>query len=420
MKVNEKLSMLLTLEKSKTSKDGKAPITIRLTVDSKRAEISLGQKVLPEQWNQDAGIAKGSSTEARLINTAIERAKVKLRQHYDLLLSQNDYVSAAMVKEAYQGKKKDTRSLLEAVAFVIDKMEKKVSNGHRAAGTLSKWRTTKDKLTEFIQHDYKVKDMPLDKIVYSFAEDFVDFLMLEQGVESNTAMKYLKNTKHVFKTAVERDWLLKNPLTAYKCTYINPDRDILNEAEITALYQKKLATPKLQEVKDTYLFMCFTGYAYKDVSLLSPDHVIKFFDGEDWIVKNREKTLCRENVPLLPIAKEMIERYKNHPYCKDKNVLLPVQSNQAFNSYLKEIAGICGIDKNLTTHTARHTFATTVTLANGVPLETVSALLGHKSIRTTQIYAKIIAQKISDDMGALREKLFIKMPHALLLQEHAA
>lgn len=135
MKVNEKLSMLLMLEKCKMSKDGKMPITIRLTVDCKRAELSLGQKVLPEQWNQEAGVAKGNSTEARLINTAIERAKVKLRQHYDLLVSQNDYVSAAMVKEAYQGKKKPPISLLEAADFVIERTKKMVENGYRSKGT---------------------------------------------------------------------------------------------------------------------------------------------------------------------------------------------------------------------------------------------------------------------------------------------
>jgi site-specific recombinase XerD len=413
MKVNEKLSMLLMLEKSKTSKDGKAPITLRLTIDSKRAELSLGQKILPEQWNQEAGIAKGSSTEARLINAAIDRAKTKLRQHYDLLVNQNEYVSAAMVKSAYQGIKKDTKTLLETIDFVIERLAKKVANGHRAQGTLSRWKITKEKLVAFINYQYKIKDTMLENIAFSFAEDFVDFMMLEQGLESNTAMKYLKNTKHVFKTAVERDWLLKSPIAGYKCTYVNPERDILNEAEILKLYHKKMPIARLEDVKNTYLFMCFTGYAYKDVSLLRPDHVAKFFDGEDWIIKNREKTMCRENVPLLPIAKEIIEQYKDHPYCKSKNVLLPVHSNQKFNAYLKEIADLYGLDKTLTTHTARHTFATTVTLANGVPLETVSALLGHKSIRTTQIYAKIVAQKISDDMNTLKEKLDIKMPPSL-------
>jgi integrase len=183
------------------------------------------------------------------------------------------------------------------------------------------------------------------------------------------------------------------------------------------LYHKHFEIKRLEEIKDVYLFMCFTGLAYKDTSLLTIDYIINFFDGEEWIVKNREKTYCRENVPLLPIAKEIIEKYSNHPVRKSKGLLLPVLTNQKYNAYLKEVVDICGINKILTTHTARHTFATTVTLANGVPIETVSALLGHKSIKTTQIYAKIVAQKISEDMSALKQKLAIKLP-ILTLESH--
>ncbi len=414
MKVNEKLSVLLILEKSKTSNDGKAPITVRLTVDSKRAELSLGQKIKPDLWNQEAGIASGSSLEARQINTCIDRVKAELRRQYDILSSQHDYVSAAMVKLAYQGKKpQESKPLLETLDFIIDKLGKKVEKGMRAKGTLSRWKTTKSKVKNFLAFEYKQKDIPLDQIVYAFAEDFADYLMLEEGLENNTAMKYLKNVKQTLKVAVERNWLLKNPIAGYKCGYFNPERDILNEEEIMQLYMKHLPIQRLAEVRDAYIFMCFTGYAYKDTSILQPEHLTKFFDGEDWIIKNREKTWCRENVPLLPIPKEIIERYKNHPFCVSNNVLLPIKSNQKFNAYLKEIAELCGLNKNLTTHTARHTFATTITLANGVPLETVSALLGHKSIRTTQIYAKIIAKKISQDMSTLKEKLNFKMPISL-------
>jgi site-specific recombinase XerD len=257
-------------------------------------------------------------------------------------------------------------------------------------------------------------DIPLKELKYSFAEDFIDYLVLEQGIESNTAMKYLKNTKHIVKVAVERDWLLKSPIAPYQCCYVHPERDILNEAELLAMYQKKITIARLEEVRDAYVFMCFTGFAYKDASSLDPSNLVKYFDGEDWIVKNRQKTMCRENVPLLPIAKEILEKYKNHPYCVANNLLLPINSNQKYNAYLKELATICGIEKHLTTHTARHTFATTVTLANGVPLETVSALLGHKSIKTTQIYAKIVANKVSTDIGALKEKLVMKIPPSLM------
>jgi site-specific recombinase XerD len=420
MKVNEKLSILLILEKSKTSQDGKAPITVRITIDGKRAELSLGLKIIPKDWNQETGRAIGNAAEARQINTAIDRVKVALKNHYDILSAQHDYVSAAMVKTAFQGKKPiESKSLLEALDFMIAKLEKKVEKAKRAKGTLSRWKTTKAKVADFLSTEYKRKDIPLDQIVYDFAEDFADYLMLEEGLENNTSMKYLKNVKQTLKAATERNWLLKNPLAGYKCSYFNPERDILDEFEIMELYNKKLPVARLAEVRDAYIFMCFTGYAYKDASLLQPAHITKHFDGEDWIIKNREKTWCRENVPLLPIAKEILERYKSHPYCAANNVLLPIKSNQKMNSYLKEIAELCGIEKNLTTHTARHTFATTVTLANGVPLETVSALLGHKNIRTTQIYAKIVAKKISQDMQDLKERLQLKMPSSLIKEKAA-
>ncbi len=421
MKVNEKLSMLLILEKSKVSKDGKVPITVRLTIDCKRAEMSLGHKIRPEMWNQEAGIAIGGSAESRQVNSTIDRVKMKLRLHYDLLTTQHDYVSVEMLKASYQNKKKpeEGKSLLETIDFMIEKMEKKVEKEKLAKGTLSRWRTTKVKIQDFLNFEYKVKDIKLDQIVYAFAEDFLDFLTLEQGLEDNTAMKYLKNSKQVLKTAVERNWLNKSPIAGYKCSYFNPDRDVLDEQEIMLLYNKHLPIQRLAEIRDCYLFMVFTGYAYKDAQLLRPENVGKYFDGEDWIIKNREKTWCRENVPLLPIAKEIIKKYRDHPLCLLNNTLLPIKSNQKFNAYLKEIIEICGIEKNLTTHTARHTFATTVTLANGVPLETVSALLGHKSIRTTQIYAKIVQQKVSQDMQILKEKLYLTMPPSLLQSKAA-
>jgi len=435
MKVNEELSLLLVLEKARaTTKDPRASITIRITIQCIRKEISLKIKIHPDKWNQEAGIAIGSSIEAREINTVIERAKAKLKRLYDILVSQHEVVTSGMLKNAYEGKTEKqpveevkSVSLMEAYDFVIERMEKKVEKNLRSKGTLTKWRTSKDKVIQFLKFPYKEKeileeeqvlDMPLKKMTYSFAEDFFDFLTLEQDIGNNTAMKYVKNAKHVLTNAVSRDWIAKSPIAAFECSYVHPERDILNDEEILAMYYKQMPSKRLEEMRDAYLFMCFTGFAYKDASKLSPDHVCKFFDGEEWIVKNREKTWCSENVPLLPVAKEIIEKYRNHPYCLKHNQLLPIKSNQKSNDYLKEVAAICWIDKRLTTHTARHTFATTITLANGVPLETVSALLGHKSIKTTQIYAKIVAKKVGQDMKALKEKLMVEMP--MSMQKHAA
>jgi len=417
MKINERVSLLVMLEKSKMTADGKAPIFIRLTIDRKRGEMSLGQKVHLQNWDQQKGYMRGASMEARLINNAIDAAVVKIKQLYEHLCCNEDCVSLEMVKNAYQGKHEKQRTLMEVMEFVVDRVKQKVEGNKRSRATLTKWNTAKDKVIAFLEAEYQAKDIPLRKVKMSFAEDFVDYLTLKEGIGNNTSMCYLKKVRSVLRTAVEREWLDRNVLTGYQCSYIEPEKDVLNETELLTLYKKKMPMERLEEVKDAYLFMCFTGFAYKDASNLTPDHIVKFFDGEEWIVKNRQKvtkTICRESVPLLPIAKEIIAKYKGHSYCKAKNLLLPIHSNQKYNAYLKEVADLCGIEKNLTTHTARHTFATTVTLANGVPIETVSAMLGHKSIKTTQIYAKIVAQKISTDMSALKRKLGVKMPKSLI------
>jgi len=205
--------------------------------------------------------------------------------------------------------------------------------------------------------------------------------------------------------SVDQGWLPANPLGGFKCTYEEPQREWLTMEEIMVLYNKELI-PRLAEVRDIYLFCCFTGYAYIDVLTLTPTNIVTGIDGEKWLAKNRIKTGTPEHIPLLPIAAEIIDRYKDNLYCKHYGLLLPVNSNQRYNAYLQEIAAICDIKKHLTTHTARHTFATTVTLENDVPIETVSQLLGHKSIRTTQIYAKITQHKISNNMRVLRNRLF--------------
>ncbi|RBL90445.1 site-specific integrase [Chitinophaga flava] len=415
MKVSQDLSILFHLRYDNQSPDGKATICVRVTVTGfPRDGFSLGYKVDPSKFNKKAGAVVGKSAEAIEINNQIQHVKNELLRHYNLLKKRGATVTPTMIKNAHLGVNQEKQTLLQVADFHNGKFKEKVDKEKRRDSTYKKWLTTKDKIIAFLSHVFKMKDIPLERIEFAFAEDFFDYLTLTEGIQDNTAMKYLKNTKQLLKLAVQRKWLQCNPLQDYVCSYINPERDILTMDELCTLYYKELPIPRLQEAKDSYLFMTVTGYAYKDAFMLGPDHIAKFFDGEDWIVKNREKTWCRENVPLLPMAKEIIQKYKNHPHCVANNVLLPIRSNQRFNGYLKEIADICGIQKNLTTHTARHTFATTVTLANGVPIETVSAMLGHKSIRTTQIYAKIVASKVSGDMKALKNRFNLSLPDSML------
>lgn len=397
------MHLLYWLRQPSNPEDPQKDLVLRISVNG-RKELSMGIKINPAHWDQEAQQLTTTDEASLRINRRISESSLKLQKIYDLLETEHEFITAAMVSDKFRSKKKPTQTLMQATDFLLEKMEKKVEKDLLAKGTLTKWKTTKTKFTEFLHFDSKVTDIPLDSIAYAHAEDFYDFLTLEQDLCHNTVSKYVKNLKRVVRYAVQRDWMVKNTVDGFVCGYVHPDRDILTAEELMLLYNKHFDNPRLEEIKDCFLFMCFTGYAYKDVKTLEPGHLMKYFDGEDWIIKNREKTWCRENVPLLPIAKEIIEKYRDHPYCKAHNKLLPVKSNQKFNEYLKEVADLAGINKVLRTHMARHTFATTVTLANGVPLETVSALLGHRSLKTTQIYARIVASKVSEDMKKLKRK----------------
>ena len=218
-------------------------------------------------------------------------------------------------------------------------------------------------------------------------------------------MKYVSMTKSIFLMANQRGWITTNPVDSFSCTFEWSDPLRLEMHELEAMYLKEIKTRRLEEARDTYVFMCYTGFAFIDAFQLTEENIFWGIDKQKWIARDRQKTDGTECVPLLDIPLAILEKYKQHPYCQNTGKLLPIHSNQRFNGYLKEIADICGINKELTTHTARHTFATTVTLENNVPLETVGKMLGHKSIKSTQRYARVTRKKICNDMTALKTKL---------------
>ncbi|HVI43875.1 MAG TPA: site-specific integrase [Chitinophaga sp.] len=397
-------SILLWLNRSRR-KNNKPAIYLRLTIGNKRVELSTYQYVNPESWNAEGQCVKGYSEEVKAINRQLITLKSDLQKHYSLLVTSGKPVTAQSLKNSFLGIVEHKRTLCEAIDFHNRRFGEKVKAKAKSTRTLKRFEITKDKVIAFLKHYFHVSDKPLEEIKFSFAPDFEHYLTTVGGIGSNTAMKYVKILKQMLKLAVDQGWIPANPLSGFKCSYVDPQRERLTMDEIMILYNKDLI-PRLAEVRDIYLFCCFTGYAYTDVLHLTPDNIIVGIDGEKWIVKEREKTQTPERVPLLPIALKITERYKNSPYCKLYGRLLPVNSNQRYNAYLQEIAVLCDIKKHLTTHTARHTFATTVTLENDVPIETVSQLLGHKSIRTTQIYAKITQRKVSNNMRVLRKHLF--------------
>ena len=391
---HQTFSILFWLNRSRM-KDGCPTIYLRVTLDMKRAEISTNRQVAESQWNQVGQCARGTSPDAKALNQQLTLMKADLLRHFSHLLALGQRVTAESLKNAYLGVREKDKTLLEAYDFHIRRFSEKVAVGKKSVGSLKRLSVGKNKVIAFMKHQYKVSDRPLSELRLAFAGDFEHFLTTHQGMTGNTATKYLKLLKQVVKIAVEQGWLASSPFSGFKCPYEEPDRERLTMDEVMRIYNTEMHIDRLREVRDVYIFCCFTGYAYQDVYNLMQDDVTTGIDGEKWIIKNRIKTDSPERVPLLPIPMEIISRYKTHPYCQETGRLLPVNSNQRYNAYLKEIAVLCNIDKHLTTHTARHTFATTVTLEH----------LGHRSIRTTQIYAKVTQRKISNNMLELRKKL---------------
>ena len=271
--------------------------------------------------------------------------------------------------------------------------------------TTRHYRVTEGKVRTFLKHQYSRSDIPLNQLNHRFATEFEHFLKTEQGLDHNTVMGHLKYLKKVANIAVTYDWLDKNPFQNFRCSTREVPCEFLTAEELARLAEKSLSMRRLAEVRDIFIFSCYTGYAYSDVLKLTPDHVLTGIDGEKWIMTRRNKTDTKSNVPLLPQAMAILNKYAQDPEAVAASKLLPVKSNQKINAYLKELADLCEIKKPLTFHIARHTFATTVTLTNGVPIETVSAMLGHRNLRTTQIYAKVVEHKVSEDMKRLRERL---------------
>lgn len=407
MKVKQNLSILIWANPSKKDKNGLIPLYARITIDGKRAEISLNNKVNPEKWDKDLAILKGNTLETKTLNNHLIKVRTDLNVHFINLSAIHQAVSPQLLSDTYLGKetKPLEKTIMDAFEYHNKKFKEKAEHGSVSLKTWTRFEILKNKVVKFMEKNYKTKDKNLKDIKHSFATDFEHYLMINDKLASNTLMKYIKMLKTVLNMCVANEWIPSNPFMNFKCTYTPPDRKVLTPDELSTLYSKVMPNKRLEEVRDVFIFACYTGYAFADMEQFDFNAVTVGIDGEYWLKTNRIKTDSAENVMLLDIPLKIIEKYKTNEYCMANNKLLPIISNQRYNSYLKEIAAICDIKKHLTSHIARHTFATTVTLANGISLESVSAMLGHKSIRTTQIYAKVVQSKLSNEMKLLKQKL---------------
>jgi len=398
-------NQLFYIKKHRANSKGEAPIYLRLTVNKKRIEMSLHRYVPIELWDKKMGMANGNTREAKIINKYIFSVKVSMYEHFKNLREQDIYLTPTHIKNAYLGikKKEEKITLVKLFQEQNDDLESRIGVDY-SKSTVTKYKTTLKHIKSFLRTKYKKDDINVEDINNLFVTKFESYLKVEKQIGHNTVMKYETIFKKIVRIAISNDWLKKDPFTNYKITVKSTERPFLTEDELNTLINKKFKLQRLELVKDSFLFSCFTGLAHSDLKKLTPKDIKTGTDGNKWVMINRTKTNGSSHIPVLPITAMLIKKYKNNPYCIDKGVLLPVLTNQKMNAYLKEIADLCGIDKNLTSHIARHTFATTVTLNNDVPIETVSKMLGHSSIKMTKIYAKLLDKKVGRDMEHLHAK----------------
>ncbi len=396
------LSVLFYVRKKGAGDLSMATIYLRITVNGKRAEVSTMRKIALSKWNAKANKVIGYSIEARQTNRQLDIIKNRIYEIYQNLLNDDiEFVTAKGIRDEYIGVNKNRKFILEMFEEHNLRMERLVGKEF-SFRTLQRYKTTKKHLSKYIKSSYNLEDYPLKGIDVKYINGFIYFLKTTQNLSHNSALKYVAYFKKIIRVAYANGWLEKDPFYNFKLRPKTIDKEFLSNNEIVKLIQADFSIARLAQVRDVFIFSCYTGLAYVDVAKLKEDDIVIGMDGGRWIKLKRTKTKTLSSIPILPIAEQIISKYASLP--KHENKLLPVYSNQKTNGYLKEIADLSGITKKLTFHMARHTFATTVTLSNGVPIESVSKMLGHKSMKTTQHYAKILDIKLSEDMKNLRTR----------------
>jgi site-specific recombinase XerD len=402
-----KVSILFYAKKAKAAVNGLIPIYTRITINGKRIELSTNRFVEISKWSTEAGKMKGTSEEARSINNHLDLLKSQIRDAEMELTHKKIALTSETIKSKLLGVDERARMLVPIFQDHNNKIKELVGKEY-APGTLERYNTSLKHTIEFMQWKYDISDIDITKIDHAFITDYEFWLRSVRNCANNTAVKYIKNFNKIIKICLANHWIDKNPFANYKSKVKEVERVYLTEDEIQSIMEKEFKTERLSLVRDIFLFSCFTGLAYIDVKNLTKTHISIGIDGEKWIFTHRQKTESASKIPILPVTQMLIDKYENHPQCNNEDKLLPILSNQKMNAYLKEIASVCVIEKELTFHIARHTFATTITLTNGVPIESVSKMLGHKNLRTTQHYAKVLDRKVSEDMKLLKDKFMFK------------
>lgn len=394
-------NVLFFLKRDKQKQNGTVPLMCRITIDGIETRFTMKTDIDPGHWDVKLGKMSGRSAKALEINALIDNTKSVLNRIYHQELERMQSVTAEKVKNIFLGINTKQHTLLEL--FKKHNADVKSLIGiSKSKATYQKYEVTLKHTTSFLRKRYNLSDIHFAEINHMFISDFETFLMVDCQCQSNTTAKFMQFFKRIILIARNNGWMLHDPFVNYKIRINKVDRGYLTKEELELIFKKKIEIPRLEHVRDIFVFSCFTGLAYIDVYNLKESNIRTSFDGNLWIMTKRQKTDVNSNIPLLEVPRKILEKYKGK---LPEGKILPITSNQKMNAYLKEIGDLCEIKKNLTFHLARHTFATTITLSQGVPIETVSKMLGHTNIKTTQIYARITDNKIGHDMDILSGKL---------------
>lgn len=389
--------------KRQAERNGKVPVMGRITVNGTISQFSCKLSVSPKLWDTKANKAIGKSVAARCINEKLENIKTNIGKQYQRICDRDAYVTAEKVRNAWMGFGDGYRLLLQTFDGYLKEFAEKRVGKDRAASTLKNYTRARNYLAAFLRYTYKLEDIPFMELKREFIEKYVVYLSTVRGMLPGSILTPVKKLKLMTYTAFRNGWIASDPFAGFHFNVTYRDRRFLSESELRAVMNAQLPNYKTAIVRDIFVFCCFTGLAYADVKKLTHNDIHTDERGDMWIIDKRQKTGTQFRIKLLPVAKELATRYRRLKLPDDK--AFPVKDRDSMNMSLRQVARHAGLSFSPTIHEARHTFSTTVTLSQGVPLETVSKMLGHKHITTTQIYAKITNDKIGRDMDALSEKI---------------
>lgn len=396
---------LFFFKKSGERKGGEVAIYMRISANGTRVDSSTGLTIEPNLWNQAKEHAKGTSKKALALNEYIDDAETRMFKLFQEMQQDGATVTA---RELYNrffniGPNKKVERMLLATFREHNAECRALMGRDFELGTIKKYETVTRLLERFILKKYEAEDIPLTSLDRDFVHGFEMYLKIDRNQQQNTVARYMKAVKKIVNRALTNEWITKNPFAGYKVKIAQTNPTFLSLHELHIIYEHKF-TGVLEVVRDMFIMAAFTGLAFIDISNLRPEHIVTDDEGNMWIRKPRQKTDIVQNIPLLDIPKGILEKYADNGKAQSKGVCLPVPCNQVMNRYLKEIGTLCGIDKKLTTHVARHTYAT-VCLAQGVRIENVSKMLGHTSIKMTQHYARVLDSSILEDMNSIRDAM---------------